>query len=215
MIEFIKFILENGELLRKSKSKSYTIDTSEEIELGSERNWGHRKSFVGLKFEGGNRLRNIGRYVTKEFRDKANALYELEKVLILESVGIPVPQTHRYAHDVLTGQHIILYSDLTENGQSQIWSLSNPETDFSKLQLTKAEISQITVKLQEIAQKAVEVGYILDSDAYFIQRNANGEANIIIGDFGIGVFTSSRERAMRVNSREANEFAAKLVSLSK
>jgi len=188
MLEFRKCQPEKPKKGRATRGKVRHYRT---IKEGGERHFERGKLFASITVEGGKKERGPYPFVIKKFPNKRGALEELRKAIDLKEAGAPVPKTVRYAEE--KDVHMLLYSDLTEGGEYEVWSINNPQTELFYLDLTAEDIRAVKKLLGKAAQKATSAGYRVHDDAYFLRRKHDGSVDVVIGDLGWGVCKIPRD----------------------
>jgi hypothetical protein len=207
----MRFIKGSSENLEEARYTEGEITSSKPIERGTEREFGMGKSWVDVEVHRGGRTRKAGRYVEKRCGSKSRALYELRSVRDLKAADIPVPDTVRYAEE--DGEHIILYSDLTEGGRHRVWSINDTRRELRGLKLSEEDIQNVGEQAAAIAEKAVRASYRIDFDAYFVRRRDDGGLEVIVADLGWGVIrwgAEDEESLRETNSSGAKKFEERI-----
>lgn len=190
MVEFIKSKEDRGNIIDPLHTATAHEDNVIPIEVGGERYWGRGKVFSDLTIHRDERTRYAGRYVIKAFPIKRLALEELRKVLDLEKAGVPVPPTHRYTYDPEANKFLILYTDLSDGGRHEVWSVNDPVSHVVHMDISMSEFNTLREQTAAIADKASDAGYKLCFDSYFLRRKDTGELDVVIGDLGYGITKS-------------------------
>jgi hypothetical protein len=190
-IKYVKVDPSDAEL-----DQRYSTGTQEklgEIELGAERLEGYGKDFVSITLHREGKERFAGVYVAKKFPSEREARNEIEKCTILDRNGISVPNTYRYAQ--VGENHLVVYTDLSNGGENQVWSANNFEVG-EPLDLTPEQFDSVVEQVAEISAMASAISYNIRYDAYFVVRKPDGDVSVIIGDLGLSVSRRPRELAI-------------------
>ncbi|HMS22352.1 MAG TPA: hypothetical protein PKA38_01185 [Candidatus Levybacteria bacterium] len=127
--------------------------------------------------------------------------------LELKQADLPVPLTVRQ----IEGTRSIIVTDLTEGNKKLVFSMNEifeKKVDFEEVIKNKQNVKK---QLIEISQKADRAGFNIYEDTYFFIVDSEGNANVILGDLGLGVTKkTSRIFDYHASEREARQLYNKL-----